>query len=157
MKALSLWQPWASLWAVGRKKYETRHWATSYRGPLVIHAAQKLCIDIDEGLVEICCDEFGGHWARELPRGALLATCRLINCISTHALTMAVTDEEFAQGDFTPGRYAWEISELKLLERPIPFRGHQSLFDVPDHILGLAPLPPASQLDLLWTPERGLC
>src|ERR1700694_3122793 len=41
MKALSLWQPWASLIAMGLKEFETRHWATSYRGPLVIHAAKR--------------------------------------------------------------------------------------------------------------------
>ncbi|MBP0020973.1 MAG: ASCH domain-containing protein, partial [Cyanobacteria bacterium SBLK] len=31
-KAISLWQPWASLIAMGRKKFETRHWSTDYRG-----------------------------------------------------------------------------------------------------------------------------
>ncbi len=39
MKALSLHQPWASLIAIGAKRVETRHWTTSYRGPLAIHAA----------------------------------------------------------------------------------------------------------------------
>ena len=39
MKALTLHQPWASLIAIGAKKIETRSWATSYRGPLAIHAA----------------------------------------------------------------------------------------------------------------------
>src|SRR3989339_577320 len=40
MKAISLWQPWASLCAVGAKLYETRSWSTSYRGPLLICAAK---------------------------------------------------------------------------------------------------------------------
>lgn len=39
MKALTLWQPWASLIALGEKRYETRSWATSYRGLLAIHAS----------------------------------------------------------------------------------------------------------------------
>lgn len=39
MKALTLWQPWASLIAVGAKTIETRSWSTTYRGPLAIHAA----------------------------------------------------------------------------------------------------------------------
>jgi activating signal cointegrator 1 len=39
MKAISIWQPWASLIAIGAKKYETRSWETSYRGPIAIHAA----------------------------------------------------------------------------------------------------------------------
>src|SRR3972149_12240119 len=50
MKAISLWQPWASLIAVGAKKYETRSWDTPYRGPLVI-CASKGGIPKDERLV----------------------------------------------------------------------------------------------------------
>ena len=40
MKAITIWQPWASLLVSGRKRYETRSWATSYRGPIAIHAAR---------------------------------------------------------------------------------------------------------------------
>lgn len=38
---LTLWQPWASLVAIGAKTIETRGWATPYRGPIAIHAAAK--------------------------------------------------------------------------------------------------------------------
>lgn len=41
MKALTLWQPWASLMALGVKWIETRSWSTSYRGWLAIHAAAR--------------------------------------------------------------------------------------------------------------------
>jgi len=34
MKALTLYQPFASLVALGLKQVETRSWRTSYRGPL---------------------------------------------------------------------------------------------------------------------------
>jgi hypothetical protein len=39
MKALTMWQPHASLLALGVRTIETRSWGTDYRGPLVIHAA----------------------------------------------------------------------------------------------------------------------
>lgn len=42
MRALTLWQPWATLVALGVKTIETRSWGTSYRGPLLIHAARRL-------------------------------------------------------------------------------------------------------------------
>lgn len=45
MKAISLWQPWASLIACGAKVYETRSWAppASLIGhPIAIHAAKKV-------------------------------------------------------------------------------------------------------------------
>jgi len=39
--ALTLWQPYASLTALSAKGNEIRSWATSYRGPLAIHAAKR--------------------------------------------------------------------------------------------------------------------
>lgn len=41
MRALTLWQPWASLIALGAKTIETRSWSTKYRGPIAIHAAAR--------------------------------------------------------------------------------------------------------------------
>lgn len=41
MKAITLWQPWATLIRAGAKTIETRSWATSHRGPLAIHAARR--------------------------------------------------------------------------------------------------------------------
>lgn len=36
MKVLSVLQPWASLIAIGAKRYETRSWRTDHRGPIAI-------------------------------------------------------------------------------------------------------------------------
>lgn len=47
MKALSLWEPWATLFALGIKGPETRSWSTNYRGPMAI-AAAKTMRGIDE-------------------------------------------------------------------------------------------------------------
>lgn len=38
MKAITIWQPYASLIAAGLKEYETRSWPTRYRGPIAIHS-----------------------------------------------------------------------------------------------------------------------
>ena len=37
-----MWQPWASLIAIGAKQIETRHWPTKYRGPIAIHTAKRI-------------------------------------------------------------------------------------------------------------------
>lgn len=45
MKAISLWQPWASLIAAGAKPFETRHWAPPREligSTIAIHAAKKI-------------------------------------------------------------------------------------------------------------------
>lgn len=135
MKAISLWQPWASLWASGRKRFETRHWQTGYRGPLAIHAAKKLIADPGADLEAILIAAFGGQWARDLPRGCLLASGRLIATYQTQSLVGQLSDEELAQGDFHAGRFAWKIVELTLLVRPLPWRGQPGLFEIPDDIV----------------------
>lgn len=45
MKAISIRQPWAWLIVHGAKVVENRSWATSYRGPLLIHAAKGCTLD----------------------------------------------------------------------------------------------------------------
>jgi len=42
MKAITVYQPMASLIAVGAKPFETRAWRTAHRGPIAIHAGKKI-------------------------------------------------------------------------------------------------------------------
>lgn len=60
MKAISLWQPWASLIACGAKPYETRDWAppASLIGqPIAIHAAKKIDKDAAQFAEELMYDQ----------------------------------------------------------------------------------------------------
>lgn len=41
VKALTLWEPWATFAASGLKTFETRGWDTNHRGPLLICAAKR--------------------------------------------------------------------------------------------------------------------
>jgi len=94
------------------KRHETRHWATVYRGPLVIHAAQKLATNLDDDLAELLIDEFGSGWVSELPRGRMLGTVRLADCRATEVIDPDTLDR--LCGDWTPGRFAWRLEEPKL-------------------------------------------
>lgn len=138
MKALSLWQPWASLWVSARKIHETRSWPTLYRGPLLVHAAKRFEREVDEDLAEILDDEFGPHWGLELPTGALLGIVTVEDCWRTedvYPLGMPRGDD-FICGNFGPGRYAFRrADEYRVFDRPIPFPGRQGLFNVPDSVL----------------------
>lgn len=40
------------------------------------------------------------------------------------------TQHEGAFGDYTPGRFAWLLANVKKLETPTPYTGRQGLFDV---------------------------
>ena len=42
MKGITIRQPWVDLILQGRKPYEIRSWRTSYRGPIMLHAAKAL-------------------------------------------------------------------------------------------------------------------
>ena len=140
MKALTIWQPWASLLACGAKQFETRSWATSYRGPIAIHAAKKDVSDVlrilPAPLALKMKKAVGAEW-KELPTGAVIATAELVNVwsIAYHPGTdipqlgdYLVPGKERDFGDWTLGRYAWEFSDMKLIT-PVPAKGKQGLWN----------------------------
>jgi hypothetical protein len=129
VKAISLWQPWASLIFSPRrvKRHETRHWATFHRGPLAIHAAQKLVKDLEPDLVALLDDEFGVLWADQLPRGRMLGVATLADCRLTQSIDPDTLDR--LCGDFTPGRYAWRLDNPRLFDNPPEVTGRQGFFD----------------------------
>jgi len=159
MKAISLWQPWASAIACGSKTIETRHWSTKYRGPLAIHAAKHF--DKEELIYFASC----WHWCGALepiglkmggknsiidllPFGAIVAVCNLSACHSTGSLLNQFLNEkrypkrggescawtENSMGDFSLGRFGWILKDIKPLKKPYLFKGSQGLFEVPDFI-----------------------
>lgn len=138
MRAISLWQPWASLWLTDRKPDETRHWAISHRGWLAVHAAKRFEKGFATGdpLREILEDEFGGHWAMDLPTGAILGAVQLVDCLPMDR-TEPLHDDDRVCGDWSPGRFAWRRAAVVKLATPIPFSGKQGLFTIPDHIARL--------------------
>src|SRR6185295_476503 len=144
--ALSLWQPWASLVALGHKHFETRSWATSYRGPIAIHAAQRrpsfegLSIGVQRHIAGLF--ESEGITALEtLPLGSVLCIANLIEVYPTIAnpkiskeLPPTVKKRivlEWNLGDFSPMRYAWHLEVTQVFETPIAARGRQSLWEFP--------------------------
>ncbi|MDP3703221.1 MAG: hypothetical protein Q8R78_02410 [Candidatus Omnitrophota bacterium] len=47
------------------------------------------------------------------------------------------TQKERAFGDYSPGRWAWELKNPRRLAAPIPCRGRQGMWDVPPEIEAL--------------------
>lgn len=135
MKAISLWQPWASLWLSDAKVHETRHWPTPYRGTLVVHAAKRQIDDFrGDRLDEICDGIWGHHWGLELPRGALIGAVELIDCRQMK-FTAPTSEDDRECGDWSDERYAWRRGKFWLFPEPIPYRGQQGMFVVPNDIL----------------------
>lgn len=133
MKAISLWQPWASLWLTDAKIHETRHWPTKYRGFLYVHAAKHPIreSDISPELREICEDLWGGHFWTELPFGAVIGVVNLVDCVKTEMSTV-LSERDSHCGDFSPGRFAWRRELLTTSIGPWPYKGRQGLFNIDD-------------------------
>jgi hypothetical protein len=64
MKAISLWQPWASLIACGAKPFETRSWAPPREligTTIAIHAAKKIDKDAAQMATDLMYGQFDNH------------------------------------------------------------------------------------------------
>jgi hypothetical protein len=133
MRAISLWQPWASLWLSPFKVHETRHWPTDFRGWLAVHASKRLVSDVGDELDALCIQQFGAMWRRTLPRGAVLGAVDLVDCIRTE--TIVTTDADRKCGDFSRGRYGWKRDMWRRLRTPVPYIGRQNFFNVPDAVM----------------------
>jgi hypothetical protein len=132
MKALTLYQPWATLVAIGAKKIETRSWSTNYRGPLAIHAGKHW---MDEDFLYI--EPFASCLHNiKIPFGFVVATCELASVIriGQASYTWAsqkwvLNDQEHAFGDYSTGRYMWLLDKVKILTEPIPAKGAMRLWE----------------------------
>jgi activating signal cointegrator 1 len=155
MKAITLTQPWATLIAIGAKMIETRGWSTAHRGRLAIHAGQGLGpVGGKAGLLDLCCEEpflsvlhKAGYTAcayagRELPRGSIVAVCRLVDSASLTTQNgkayrwneptlswVRVPELEASFGDYSEGRYGFVLADVRALPEPIPAKGALQLWD----------------------------
>lgn len=137
MKAITLTQPWATLVAIGAKKIETRSWATDYRGPLAIHAAKGFPV----AARAVCTENYAiratlrqaGIDVDELPRGVIVAVCRLVDCRRIRGKVDEPRYPEVCFGDYTPGRYAWILEDVRPVIPPVPARGALGLWEWEEH------------------------
>lgn len=152
---ISLRQPWATLVALGAKRRETRSWYTSYRGPVAIHASAGMPARSKEAcslpLVKDILTRAGYESWRDLPCGVILAVGRITEVQEISAANTPPSPE-FDFGDYTPGRFQWFLSEVRLLPNPIPAKGALGLWRtdlLDDQGIPSAPLPSHRQLGLL--------
>lgn len=129
MKALSLWQIWASLIALNLKRFETRSWSTSYRGPLAIHAAQRWTAAEREFAFDLTNDFNLTVDLMHPPLGAVLCICNLTHIGKTEEVYPRISALERAVGNYEPGRFAWRLEVVEVFEKPIPAQGKQGLWN----------------------------
>lgn len=84
----------------------------------------------NEVLRAICSRRFTSLGA--LPFGAIVCTAIVTSCERTETARARLTCDQGATGDYSAGRWAWHLADVRGLDLPIPMRGMQGLFTLPD-------------------------
>lgn len=148
IRAISLWEPWASLIATGAKTVETRGYHTNVRGELLICAAQTkkgIKVAEDAGLIHASAAYSGRELCvyiqdrdeMELNFGMAVAVVEFAYCVGT--TTFKQWPEFCGQepfGDYSQGRYAWVFHNIKRIKEPFEVKGKQGFFyvEMPDDV-----------------------
>jgi len=134
VKAISLWEPWATAMRLGLKRNETRSRRCPQAligKPLLICAAKTergLTADTEWIIPHLTCKP-------PLNFGMAVALVRVTRVIETNIIagsypTPHISDMEKKLGNYSPGRFAWITEPIDLEFTPFPMRGQQGLFDV---------------------------
>lgn len=141
LQALTLYNPHAMLVMLQQKGWETRSWRP--RKPprrIAIASSAKSPRDFLKLLqVENFARAMG---EREMVDGCILCTADVTEIISTTAWLRSYcqrnptrkVENEYLFGDYGPHRHAWRLESVIRLERPIPCKGSQGLWYVPEDI-----------------------
>ena len=122
MKALTICQPYAELILRGDKPVENRKWYCHYRGPLLIHAGKSR--------------DWLGTWREEIPDlvfGAIVGIVTVVHCGKPHRVRAEFPT--IAENEHIEGPYCIVLDAPRRLVEPIPYRGQQGLFNVPDEVM----------------------
>jgi hypothetical protein len=144
MKALTICQPYAHLICLPEtdprhKRIENRTWPTPHRGPLAIHAGKS------RDWLEIEDDGNGTEWdanyeleVRALDFGAVIAIAKLVLCASVESIHAGKYDDIHPwakQHQHANGPWCFVLDDVRRLPKPLPWRGAQGFFEVPDAAL----------------------
>lgn len=132
MKALTISQPFATMIAEGTKWIENRVWATSYRGPVAIHAGM--------GTQYLTKDQLAKY-----PVGMVIAVADIVGCQSMTTIEACglglsanqlipgtqITFEQAYQHPHCEGPYCWILANVRKV-KPVKVTGRQRLWNLPE-------------------------
>ena len=130
MRALSIHQPWA--WAIlqAGKTIENRTWSTKHRGPILVHASKsRASYDREKQLDWKALYGVDLPPWEELETGAVVGVVDVVDCVSP------TSSRAIRLNPWTEGPVCWVLANPRPFPEPIPFRGAQLLFEVPDGLI----------------------
>lgn len=131
-KAITIWQPYASLIVMGVKEFETRTWTTKHTGLLVIHAAKRQMkgreLKLHQWLMQTLPVEQQIQ-LRNLPFGAAVGTVEVVECKHQNNYRGFISETERRVGDWSTADYAWKLAKPYKFNSPIYAKGSQGLWN----------------------------
>ncbi len=154
MKAITIWQPWASLIMAGAKLYEFRRWDYSERYPgiastrIVIHAGARAMRrnEIDDILMRI--DDGDSALVEKIARPVLERILEahssspglpLASGLGTATILRARRCTDLFKGVIDSDRidehvFAWPLQSIEVFPHPVPCRGAQGFWNWPSDL-----------------------
>lgn len=143
---LSLWQPWASAIALGKKRNETRSWKTNRFQWVAIHSTLRPARVAEINSIQAHLKALNGSiqpleidgslkWMKDNPKGCIVALAHLktYELINTRYTTQ-LTPLERCLGNYNPdgSRYSWEFDQVIPLDDLIQIKGGQGITPISD-------------------------
>lgn len=168
MPAITLHQPYASLIAVGAKRFETRSFPPPRKHigqRIAIHAAQRpiqlAWRDLGDKTKAAIVNAFQGTGVYgdlgKIPHGAVVCTavvsgayeygepstayggkpCWTVRSVIAGSIAINSNIPLDRFGDYSPGRWAWLLEDVRVLPEPLPAKGRQGWWsvDLPGEVL----------------------
>lgn len=138
MRAISLWEPYASAMALGVKHNETRGRDTQIRGDLAIHVARLPLtrfgrsnprVELWEKLQAITQTKLDCRFGHIICVVDLYATMTSQDYLAQHYSAL-----EAPWGDYSIDRWVWRTRNPRPLANPILTRGHQGFWFLPPDV-----------------------
>lgn len=152
MKAIVLYQPYATLMAIGVKKNETRPRPWAHVGDVAICAAKlKWTTEVPEWAIPAL-EELWAHRRlvdplylkmpgksiqtvyNELPFGKVVCVVEKTGCVSTNddnGDDRSLTPVELKVGNYEPNRFYYSTKNVRRLTTPVRVIGSQGVFELP--------------------------
>lgn len=148
MKAITLYQPWASMIANGSKRSETRHW-----NPPQHIIGQYIAIHAGKNTDHVYEEE-----RKKLPFGVIVCFARLSGASQVHRRIVEADGSECAYdrrgmriqtiddyGNYEIGRWIWALDSVVPVKRYTPIKGKQGIWEVRDSFIvnlfdGMSPI-----------------
>jgi len=135
MKAITVCEPYASAIIKGPKRCENRGNNWRFRGRLLIHAGKSRKYMGTMTAEQL--KEWRSYDESALTFGAILGSIEVFNCV--------LFDDDMLDDPWAFGPFCLLLRDPIVFPKPIPYRGEQGLFNVPDEVLRGEPVPPDPQ------------